>query len=157
MRHSVLIVSLTICACVPTKAFAQSSDKAKTFDVSPLMPRDKPFFVKADDHWEATYRAKSRSIVIQIIGVKEGDAKLLLLQTTLGSREDVPLSRNLAVKLLELNGHWDFAKVVLYSKFLALRVDYPFDGLDAAAVETMCSRLAASADAALEEIKNFLP
>src|SRR5215467_3302392 len=115
MRHSVLIVSLTICACVPTKAFAQSSDKAKTFDVSPLMPRDKPFFVKADDHWEATYRAKSRSIVIQIIGVKEGDAKLLLLQTTLGSREDVPLSRNLAVKLLELNGHWDFAKVVLYS------------------------------------------
>lgn len=141
-------------------SYAQATEKTQFIDVSGVMPRDKPFFQKASsgEGWQATYKGKNvPSIVISILGIKSGDDTLLLLQTTLGSRDDVPLSRNLAVRLLELSGDWDHIKVVLYDDFLALRIDHPLKGVDAITVEALCDALATATDLATGEIKNFLP
>jgi len=152
-----LCVILTL---VAADARSQTDAKVASLDISRLMPKNRDYFTKVagSESWTASYRGKNlASVVVTIMGVKEGDSSLLLFQTTLGDRENIPLSRNLAVKLLELNGDYDFAKVVLYDKFLALRIDYSMAGLDATAVEKICDQLASTTDAAYGEIKNFLP
>jgi hypothetical protein len=146
-----------VCLVLPAPGWAQTAEPQRV-DISHLIPTRKPFFAGAADHWEATYQGKNRpAIVVSIIGLRDVNGDVLLLQTTLGSRADIPLSRNLAVKLLELSATWDFAKVVLYEKAIAIRLDHPIKGLDPIALERLCDAVATATDLALSEIKNFLP
>lgn len=157
MRTVARAMSVALLLVVPASSRGQTPDVQKV-DIAHLIPKGRAFFTGAAEHWEATYQGKNRpSIVVSILGVKEGNEDLVLLQTTLGTREDIPLSRNLAVKLLELSGDWDFAKVVLYDKFVAIRLDHPTKGLDAATLEKLCEQVASATDLALSEVKNFLP
>jgi hypothetical protein len=158
MKHVVFAALAVVCLWCPAPALAQSAEKVQTVDISRLIPQDKPFFAKVGERWEATYKGTSRpTIIVTIMGIKEGDDDLVLLQTTLGNRNDIPLSRNLAVKLLELSGDWDFAKVVLYNQFVAIRLDHPMAGLNPVSLEKLCDAVASATDIALGEIKNFLP
>ncbi len=141
----------------PSSSWAQTPAPQKV-DIARLMPKDKPFFTGSADRWEATYKSKNRpTIVVSILGLRSGADEMVLFQTSLGTREDVPLSRNLAVKLLELSGDWDIAKVVLYDDYIAVRIDHPIQGLDATRLEALSDAVAAAAELALSEIKNYLP
>ncbi len=133
----------------------------KTFDITRLIPPNDPTYVRADksQSWSTSFRGKnSPNIQVTIVGAQDPDfPPLVLFIVVIGARTEMPLSRNLLLKLLELNSDYDYAKITLSDENLNVRVDYPLAGLDSKRVEDLASGLATAADTVFGEIKNFAP
>src|SRR5262245_62942474 len=110
MKTLTLFFLCLILSVTATGVQAQNESGPEKIDISSIIPKNNQYFTKVEnsEQWQASYRGKNlASVVVTIMGLKEGTSRMLLLQTNLGERANLPISRNLAIKLLELNGDYD--------------------------------------------------
>jgi hypothetical protein len=155
---SVLVGCFTLFA---TDGFAQTTGQIESLDISKYIPKNDQAFTKVagSEVWHTVYRGKNiSSITVGIYGFRQaGLPDIAILQVVVAAREDVPLSRNLAMKLLELNTVYDYVKTTLGHNSLLVRLDYPLGAIDPKRLNLLADTLASAADAIFGEVKNFIP
>lgn len=72
-------------------------------------------------------------------------------------REQVPLSKNLLLKIVELNSTFDYVKIVLSDKSLTVRIDARAANLSVKEFQVLEADVAAAADSIFGSLKDFLP
>lgn len=142
-------------------ALAQDAGKIEFIDISKHIPKGDQTFIKVSgsESWQTSFRGKNiASITVTITGLRQsGFPELAVLQVVLAAKEDVPMSRNLAVRLLELNTDYDYIRASLNDESLLVRLDYPLAAIDAKRLDRLAESVAGAADAIFGEVKNFIP
>lgn len=160
-RTWVVASALALCCLSGRGTLAQSEDPATFIDISKLMPAGDSTFVKVEGSqaWSTSYRGKNMpKIDVRIMGLRpKGFPEMVVFVVNLSDRSGVPLSRNLLVKLLEMNADYDYAKVTLSDSGLAVRIDQPMAGMNADRIGALASGLASVAEEVFSEVKNFTP
>jgi hypothetical protein len=103
--------------------------------------------------WSTPYRGKNMSgITVRIVAAEEG----VFFFVDLFDRKTVPLSRNLLLKVAELNSHFDYAKIALTDDSLQVRLDCRAKLLDLDEFKALESQIASVADEAYPLLKDFI-
>lgn len=103
--------------------------------------------------WSTPYKGKNLSgITVRIVAAEEG----VFFFGDLFDRKSVALSRNLLLKVAELNSHFDYAKLALTEDSLQVRLDVRAKLLDLEEFKALESQIASVADEAYPQLKDFI-
>jgi hypothetical protein len=103
--------------------------------------------------WSTPYKGKSLPITTVRIAAADGG---IFFFVDLFERKSITLSRNLLVKITELNSQFDYGKVVLSESHLQLRLDVRSKLMDVEEFKAMEQQTATLADEAFGVIKDFV-
>jgi hypothetical protein len=103
--------------------------------------------------WSTPYRGKNLPIITIRIAAADGG---IFFFVDLFERKSITLSRNLLLKIAELNSHFDYGKVVLSEDYLQLRLDVRSKLIDLEEFKAMEQQTASLADEAYGVIKDFV-
>ena len=113
-----------------------------------------PYTRIADGAWVKTYNGSNLSTIsVRIATAQDG----LFFFVTLVPRDKLVLSRNLLLKIAEMNASYDYAKLALDANALHIRIDSHIGLVDLAGFRALERQAATVADEAYGIIRDFLP
>lgn len=113
-----------------------------------------PYTKIADGAWLTTYKGSNLSTIsVRIATAQDG----LFFFVTLFPRDKLVLSRNLLLKIAEMNASYDYAKLALDATALQIRIDSHIGLVDLARFTALERQAATVADEAYGIIRDFLP
>ena len=108
----------------------------------------------ADNVWQVTYNGKNlRPLNVRIAAAAGG----VFFIVDIVPRQGLPLSKNVLVKLAELNSEYDYVKLVLGKEALSLRLDARLAALDQKEFQFLENQAATAADEIYAVMRDFLP
>ncbi len=113
-----------------------------------------PYTKVAEGVWHTSYRGKNMPTINVRVATLEGGVFFFV---DLFERKSITLSRNLLLKLAELNSDFDYGKVALSDDSLLIRLDARAKHLDLDEFKALEQQVASVADEAYGIIKDFLP
>lgn len=112
-----------------------------------------PYTKLSESGWSTQYKGKRLStITIRIVGAGGG----VFFFVDLFDRKTITVSRNLLLKIAELNSTFDYVKIALDEDSLQLRADMPGRLMDGEEFKRMEAQVAAAADEAYGILKDFV-
>lgn len=156
MRIAVVGV-LSACLSAASVAGIQEKSAAPTADqqrlASLIAQGEGPYTKLAEGIWSTPYRGKKMPSITVRIAAAEGGT---FFYVDLFERKAIVLSRNLLLKIAELNSDVDYGKIALTDDALQVRVDVRAKLLDLAEFKAMEAQAASIADEAYGVIKDFV-
>ncbi len=156
-------MSRLLLAAVVAAALAQAPapQKAASSTPSPGQQRlaqlvaqgEGPYTKVADHVWTTPYRGKNMPNFTVRVGAAEDG---IFFFVHMFDRKSITLSRNLLLKIAELNSVFDYAKIDLDEDSLEVRVDMPARLMDATEFKRMESQAATAADEAYGILRDFV-
>ena len=160
MWIKVLLV-LVMCTGISAQAAGQgrssdepSSSTADQKHLAELVAQGEgPYTKLSESAWSTPYRGKNMpSITVRVATAQGG----IFFFVDLFERKSISLSRNLLLKIAELNSNFDYGKVALTDDALQVRLDVRAKLVDAHEFKMMESQIASVADEAYGIIKDFV-
>ena len=149
------IVALVIILSSVAQITAQDKPKKPALDLGPLLAKTSLTHKEVEKGtWEVQYRGKQlESITVRVVPAEEG----VFFFVRLYNRDALSLSRNLLLKILEMNSEFDYAKLALNEDVLYVRIDSRATSITPADLEHLAEQAALVADEATKTIRDFLP
>jgi hypothetical protein len=163
-RHSergnplkLLLTYLLVAAVLQQQAPTQSSSSITADDqqrMSKLIALgDGPYTKISASGWSTQYKGKRMATInVRVIGAGGG----VFFFVTLFDRKTITLSRNLLLKIAELNSSFDYVKVALEDDSIQIRADVPGKLLDGPEFKHIEAQVAAAADEAYGILRDFI-
>jgi hypothetical protein len=150
-------VVLGMCIAVFAQIAAQENPVKPTVDQTRLgeliAKAEGPYTKLAVGVWSTPYRGKNMPAITVRIAAAQGG---IFFFVDLFERKSVSLSRNLLVKIAELNSDFDYGKVALSEDALLVRLDVRAKLIDLDEFKAMEAQTANIADQAYGVIKDFV-
>jgi len=138
---------------------ASSSDQAAAKTLGPkrlaeLVAKGEGPYTKLNDNaWSTPYKGKNLpTFTVRIAAAEDG----IFFFVDLFDRKTITLSRNLLVKIAELNSDFDYGKIALTKDVLQVRLDVKAKLLDLEEFKALESQIASIADEAYGVLKDFV-
>jgi hypothetical protein len=150
----VVIAALVVLGASPAasqKPASSGEDQKRLADL--IAQGQGPYTRISDSAWSTPYRGKSMSSITVRIATAEGG---IFFFVDLFDRKSITLSRNLLVKMAEMNAEFDYGKIALTGDAIQVRVDVRAKLLDAEQFRGMEKQAASIADEAYAVIKDFV-
>jgi hypothetical protein len=151
MRKTALVVLLL----VATGAFAQVPPPDDPELLAKLVEASEGNYTKIGEQaYSVNYTGKNlKTMTVRIFAAASG----IFFFVDLVDRDKLALSKNLLLKVAELNSDYDYSKIALSERTLHVRVDVRAANLSAEEFAALEGQAANTADEVYAQIKDFLP